>query len=118
MEQLINKILLEWSLRVHDGMPNKDNPLHIVQLRETLSHMKLSNEEGIFCEPSSAASLAGLMKLSKEGFDFRDKNIVCILTGNGLKDPATVKDNVVSEIFKVDSDMNKIRHKITSIMKE
>ena len=44
MEQLINKILLEWSLRVHDGMPNKDNPLHIVQLRETLSHMKLSNE--------------------------------------------------------------------------
>jgi len=44
MEQLINKILLEWSVRVHDGMPNKDNPLHIVQLRETLSHMKLSNE--------------------------------------------------------------------------
>ena len=44
MEQLINKILLEWSLRVHDGMPNKDNPLHIVQLRETLSYMKLSNE--------------------------------------------------------------------------
>ena len=44
MEQLINKILLEWSVRVHDGMPNKDNPLHIVHLRETLSHMKLSNE--------------------------------------------------------------------------
>ena len=44
MEQLINKILLEWSLRVHDGMPNKDNPLHIVQLRETLSHLKLSNK--------------------------------------------------------------------------
>ena len=44
MEQMINKILLEWSLRVHDGMPNKDNPLHIVQLRETLSHMKLSNK--------------------------------------------------------------------------
>ena len=44
MEQLINKILLEWSLRVHDGMPNKDNPLHIVQLRETLSHMKLTDD--------------------------------------------------------------------------
>ena len=91
----------------------------MVEDKEILSaYMKLSNEEGIFCEPSSAASLAGLMKLTKEGFDFRDKNIVCILTGNGLKDPATVKDNVVSEIFKVDSDMNKIRHKITSIMKE
>ena len=44
MEQMINKILLEWSLRVHDGMPNKDNPLHIVQLRETLSHMKLTDD--------------------------------------------------------------------------
>ena len=44
MEQMINKILLEWSLRVHDGMPNKNNPLHIVQLRETLSHMKLSED--------------------------------------------------------------------------
>ena len=44
MKQLINKILLEWSLRVHDGMPNKDNPLHIVQLRETLSHMKLTED--------------------------------------------------------------------------
>ena len=58
------------------------------------------------------------MKLSKEGFDFRDKNIVCILTGNGLKDPGTVNDNVVSEIFKVDSDMETIRDKITSLMKE
>ena len=44
MEQLINKILLEWSVRVHDGMPNKNNPLHIVQLRETLSTMKLSED--------------------------------------------------------------------------
>ena len=44
MEQMINKILLEWSLRVHNGMPNKDNPLHIVQLRETLSHMKLTED--------------------------------------------------------------------------
>ena len=44
MQDLINKILLEWSVRVHNGMPNKDNSLHLVQLRETLSSLNISKE--------------------------------------------------------------------------
>jgi len=44
-------------------------------------------KEGIFGEPASGASLAGLIKLSKEG-NFSDKRVVCIVTGTGLKDPA------------------------------
>ncbi len=45
----------------------------------------LASNEGIFCEPASAASVAGLLK-------FKDRvptgaNVVCVLTGNGLKDP-------------------------------
>ena len=47
----------------------------------------LANKEGIFGEPASAASVAGLTKLSREGMDFRDKRIVCVITGTGLKDP-------------------------------
>ena len=44
-------------------------------------------KEGIFCEPASAASVAGVIKLSREGY-FKDGDIiVCTLTGNGLKDP-------------------------------
>ena len=44
-------------------------------------------KEGIFCEPASAASVAGVIKLSGEGY-FKDGDIiVCTLTGNGLKDP-------------------------------
>ena len=43
--------------------------------------------EGIFCEPASAASLAGLLKKANAGEDFSGKSIVCVLTGNGLKDP-------------------------------
>jgi len=43
-------------------------------------------KEGIFGEPASAASLAGLIKLSKNE-DFSGKRIVCIVTGTGLKDP-------------------------------
>ncbi|MEO0355084.1 MAG: threonine synthase [Cyanobacteria bacterium P01_A01_bin.3] len=51
----------------------------------------LAREEGIFCEPASAASVAGLLK-------YRDRvpsgaTIVCVLTGNGLKDPTTAVEH-------------------------
>ena len=49
----------------------------------------LATEEGVFGEPASAASIAGLLKLSRAGWDFSGKSIVCIITGNGLKDPDT-----------------------------
>ncbi len=41
---------------------------------------------GIFGEPASAASLAGLVKLSYKGMDFSQKKVVCVVTGTGLKD--------------------------------
>ncbi len=58
---------------------------------EILSAYKLIAErEGIFCEPASAASLAGVRKLHKEGFFSEADTVVCTLTGHGLKDPDTV----------------------------
>ena len=45
--------------------------------------------EGIFCEPSSAASVAGIRKLAREGRLDRSATVVCVLTGHGLKDPDT-----------------------------
>ncbi len=45
----------------------------------------LAGEEGIFCEPASAASVAGLLKLKNEVPS--GATVVCVLTGNGLKDP-------------------------------
>jgi threonine synthase len=47
----------------------------------------LALRQGIFCEPASAASLAGLIKLSKRGYFKGGEKVVCTLTGNGLKDP-------------------------------
>ena len=41
------------------------------------------------CEPASAAPLAGLLKKRRDGHDFSRDTIVIILTGHGLKDPAT-----------------------------
>ncbi|MFC1974280.1 threonine synthase [Chloroflexota bacterium] len=49
----------------------------------------LATREGVFGEPASAASLAGLLKLKKQGHDFSEGKVVCVITGNGLKDPDT-----------------------------
>src|SRR5205085_9049306 len=49
----------------------------------------LAMEEGIFCEPSSAAGVAGITRLAQSGEIDRDAVVVAILTGTGLKDPTT-----------------------------
>jgi len=49
----------------------------------------LATKGGVFGEPASAASLAGLIKLSRKGMDFSSKKVVCVITGTGLKDPDT-----------------------------
>jgi threonine synthase len=52
------------------------------------AYKSLAQKEGVFCEPASAASVAGMLKLSQQGY-FKGKSgkVVCILTGHGLKDP-------------------------------
>jgi len=47
----------------------------------------LARSEGLFVEPASAASIAGLIKLVQRGLIEKDELVVCILTGHGLKDP-------------------------------
>lgn len=59
----------------------------------------LAAHEGIFCEPASAASVAGLLKLKDQIPS--GATVVCVLTGNGLKDPDSaikVSDNAVKSI--------------------
>jgi threonine synthase len=51
----------------------------------------LGASEGVFCEPASAASVAGLLKRHEEVP--AGATVVCVLTGNGLKDPNTAIDN-------------------------
>jgi threonine synthase len=53
----------------------------------------LAREEGIFCEPASAAGIAGLLKLAREGRG-PEGTVVGVLTGHGLKDPDAVLSRV------------------------
>ena len=71
----------------------------------------LGKEEGIFCEPASAASVAGLLKLKNEVP--KNSTIVCVLTGNGLKDPdCSINNN--DSIFHtgVEADIDSITKKM------
>jgi threonine synthase len=59
----------------------------------------LAEFEGIWVEPASAASVAGLRKAvlqNRHGFD--NKRIVCVLTGHGLKDPSAVIDRAPTSV--------------------
>ena len=67
----------------------------------------IASREGIFCEPASAASLAGVIKLAKQDFFSEGDTIVCTLTGNGLKDP----DNAL----KVSKSPVKAKADVTSV---
>jgi threonine synthase len=55
------------------------------------AYRSLAEDEGIFCEPSSATSLAGVTRVAARGGLPRDAVVVCVLTGSGLKDPATAE---------------------------
>lgn len=61
------------------------------------AYQLLATKEGIFGEPASAASLAGLIKWAQKS-DLSGKKVVCIVTGNGLKDPDTAMKNIPSFI--------------------
>jgi threonine synthase len=55
------------------------------------AYRDLATSQGIFCEPASAASLAGVCKLAAAGRIDRGATVVCVLTGHGLKDPETAE---------------------------
>jgi threonine synthase len=67
----------------------------------------LASREGVFCEPASAASIAGVIKMKKSGMLSDGDTVVCTLTGHGLKDP----DRAIAsspEPVKVPPDTTKI----------
>ena len=72
------------------------------------TYRRLASDEGVFCEPASAASLAGLLKRVNSGESFEGKTIVCVITGNGLKDP-----DIANEIKPV--SLNEYPAKIESV---
>ncbi|RAP77879.1 threonine synthase [Paenibacillus montanisoli] len=88
--------------------------INYVTDEEILHAYKLiASREGIFAEPASAASIAGVLKLKREGAFKGGETVVCVLTGHGLKDPNIAIKSVQAEPIVVDDTeeavMNAIR---------
>lgn len=67
--------------------------------REILKAYKLlATLEGYFCEPASAAGVAGIIRLAKQKYFTKNQKIVCTLTGHGLKDPDTAVANAAKPV--------------------
>ena len=68
----------------------------------------LASTEGVLCEPASAASVAGLIQAHSQGLVQQGTDIVCVLTGNGLKDPDNAIKYSNSDVKKTSSDLSEI----------
>ena len=70
------------AVKESQGLVEKVSDAEILEAQKLLAQ-----QEGLFVEPASAASIAGLIKLTRMGVIGKDELVVCILTGHGLKDP-------------------------------
>ncbi len=73
---------------------------------------RLAAREGVFCEPASAASLAGALRDIKSGYIPEGSTVVCTLTGHGLKDPDIAIEQCKGAIIDVDGEREAVKQAI------
>ncbi|MGB4366596.1 MAG: pyridoxal-phosphate dependent enzyme, partial [Acetomicrobium sp.] len=78
-----------------------------------MAQKDLASSEGIFAEPASCATLAGLYKLSKQDNLPKNARVVMVLTGSGLKDPEIV-DRMALSPNEVAAEYETLREEILS----
>jgi threonine synthase len=66
------------------------------------AYRALATHEGVFCEPASAASVAGVSQAARAGELDPDALVACVLTGNGLKDPTTAEHGLAVEVVEAE----------------
>jgi threonine synthase len=84
------------------AMTQSRGAIRAVSDQEILTAYRLlASKEGMFCEPASAASVAGLLKYGTDGA----KQVVCVLTGRGIKDPQTALEHNDGAIIRCQAQM-------------
>ncbi len=76
----------------------------------------LASDEGVFCEPASATSVAGALRDIKSGKIPKGSSVVCTLTGHGLKDPDTAIKQATSKMITIDAKLEDVKKAILSNM--
>ncbi len=93
------------AIAVRDASGGEFNPVTDEEILE--AYRILAAEEGVFCEPASAASVAGLLKVKDQVPN--NATVVCVLTGNGLKDPDSAIDHSGNELKQgIPKDLDKV----------
>lgn len=77
----------------------------------------LASKEGIFAEPGSCASIAGLIQQCEKGTIEKGSKVVAVLTGNGLKDPQTAIDQLDVNIVSLPNDEKTVMDYIESLVR-
>ncbi len=72
------------------------------------AYRMVATNEGIFCEPASAASIAGLIRMARENRVSPGQTVVCTLTGHGLKDPTTAVEHSHTKRTSLPADYDKV----------
>ena len=68
----------------------------------------LASREGVFCEPASAASVAGLLKLTRQGLHLKGKRVVCVITGTGLKEPELASQQGGVPLVEIEANLEAV----------
>ncbi len=94
------------------AVANSGGLLDAVSDTEIMDAYRLvASTEGVMCEPASAASIAGIRKRVAAGEDLSESTVVAILTGHGLKDPATALAQF-GELVPVPATLESVLHPI------
>lgn len=80
------------------------------------AYQLIASREGIFVEPGSAASLAGVIKSVKSGKISAGSKVVTVFTGNGLKDPDTAMEVSTIDLVSLKNDEDEIRGYIEGVL--
>lgn len=96
-----------------NAIDESDGQIDAITDEEILSaYNLLAKEEGVFAEPASCISVAGLIKSYNEGKIKKNSKVVCLLTGNGLKDIDVCMNNMDFDIKNLDDDYALIKEEI------
>lgn len=80
------------------------------------AYKELARKEGVFAEPASSASIAGVIQQRKRGFIPKGSKVVAVLTGNGLKDPQTAISEIDVETNVLPNDQDSVINYIKGVL--
>ncbi|MGJ7911527.1 threonine synthase [Neobacillus sp. LXY-1] len=105
-----------WDLAVA-AVQESDGQFDEVTDEEILAaYKKLASSEGVFAEPASCASIAGVYKSIQSGKIAKGSKIVAVLTGNGLKDPDTAINNSLVKPTQLANDEQAVKDHIQGVV--